>query len=472
MLRVLVIGAGPAGLAAAGAALDAGARAIIVDAADESGGQYWRHLPSTRAGADEARLHHGWSTYRTLHARVADDPACELVLNAQVWSVEPDTDSPCGRVVHVSIGTVDGRGARMRTIAPDAIVIATGAHDRTLPFPGWELPGVFTGGAAQALAKSERIAVGERVYVGGAGPFLLPVATSIAQAGACVVGVSEANRVPRLLRGWSPRPWQLLGAGSKAREFVGYARAFVRHRIPYRVGTAVIAAHGDDRVEAVTIADLDADWRPVVGTERRVEVDAVCVTHDFTPRIEIALAAGCVLDAEHFVVTDEHQQTSVAGVYAAGEITGIGGVDLAIAEGAVAGACAAGAEAAADALRRRRVFTGFAARIAAAHGIRPGWHSWMHDDTVVCRCEEVTYGALCRGRASEPGLRSYKLTTRAGLGICQGRMCGRTVEGIRGSRALSGDGARIDRRPIVTPQRMGDLATLGIHDPDAPCDRP
>lgn len=465
MTSVLIVGAGPAGLAAAVAALDGGADVTLLDASDATGGQYWRHLPPERAGQDESRLHHGWAAYRALHARVVDDPACTVVLSAQVWSVEPDAAAGCGRVFHAAVGAVDASGARMRSFAPDAVVIATGAHDRTLPFPGWQLPGVFTGGAAQALAKGERIAVGRRVYVGGAGPFLLPVATSLAATGARVVGVAEASRVPRLLRGWATRPWQLLQARSKAGELAGYVGDFVRHRIPYRTGTAVVAAHGADRVASITIACLDADWRPVPGTERMLEVDAVCITHDFTPRLEVALAAGCDLDAGRFVVVDDRQRTSVEGVFAAGELTGIGGVDLALAEGAIAGACAAGGAATADAVRRRRLHAGFAARIAAAHGIRPGWRSWLDDATVVCRCEEATYGSLRRGIASSPGLRSLKLTTRASLGICQGRVCGRTVEELLGAPPSASDGATSDRRPIVAPQRLGDLATLHPDDP-------
>lgn len=460
MTEILVVGAGPAGLSAAVAALDAGARVTVLDASDETGGQYWRHLPPSRSGRDEGRLHHGWGAYLALHDRVGTDPACALILGAQVWSVEPDPSARCGRAFQVSVGPVDRGGAEMRRFAPDAVVLATGAHDRTLPFPGWDLPGVFTGGAAQALAKGERVAVGRRVLVGGAGPFLLPVAQSVAETGARVVEVVEASRARRLLRGWAPRPWQLIGARSKAAELVSYARAFVRHRIPYRTGAAVIAAHGTERVEAVTLVRLDAQWAPLPGTERRVEVDAVCVTHDFTPRLEVALATGCALDDRRFVVTDDRQQTTIPGIYAAGEVTGIGGVDLAMAEGEIAGASAAGVAPDPAAERRRSVFTGFAARIVAAHGIRPGWRQWMSDDTVLCRCEEVTYAALCRSAESAPGLRSLKLTTRASLGICQGRICGRTVEDVLGGPSAPADGARVDRRPIVTPQRLGDLARL------------
>ncbi|WP_165368236.1 FAD-dependent oxidoreductase, partial [Phytoactinopolyspora endophytica] len=337
------------------------------------------------------------------------------------------------------------------------IVLATGAHDRTLPFPGWDLPGVFTAGAAQALAKGERVAVGERVVVAGAGPFLLPVATSLAQTGSTVVGVFEASRPRTLASGWLARPWRLARAAKKGAELAGYLSQQVRHRIPYRTGKAVVQAHGTDRVIAVTIAKLDREWRPIPGTEERVPADAVCVSHEFTPRLELAVAVGCALDGDGFVAVDTEQRTSRPAVYAAGEITGIGGVELALAEGAVAGRCAAGGSPGDAALRRsskaRTVYREFAQRIQAAHQVRPGWTTWLTDDTTVCRCEEVSCGALraVATATASSSLRSLKLSTRAGLGICQGRICGRTVEELLVRKAPTGelhDDARIDRRPI------------------------
>lgn len=473
MTQVLVIGAGPAGLAAATAAAAQGAEVTLLDSSDETGGQYWRHLPVVRSGLREASLHHGWPRYLALRAELENSDDVTLLLGAQVWSLEPNADSMCGFVVHVSVGPTDAAETKSLRLTPDAIVLATGAHDRTLPFPGWELPGVFTGGAAQALAKGERVRIGQRVVVAGAGPFLLPVASSIAETGARVVGVFEASRPVSLLSGWGNRPWGLLGARSKVGELIGYARTFLKRRVGYHLGTAVIAAQGTDRVQSVTIARVTRDWVPIPGTERTIMADAVCVSHGFTPRLELAVAAGCALDSSRFVTVDERQRTSVPHVFAAGEITSIGGVDLALAEGAIAGHCAAGGDVRAASIAKsvaaRRTFTDFAGRIEAAHGIRPGWHRWMHDDTVVCRCEEVEYGTICRVAAGtrSVGLRSLKLSTRAGLGICQGRICGRTVEGILAAAAPGGaliDSSTTDRRPIVSPQRLSDLARLSPAD--------
>jgi NAD(P)H-nitrite reductase large subunit len=237
----------------------------------------------------------------------------------------------------------------------------------------------------------------------------------------------------------------------------------------------VVAAHGIDRVTSVTTAAVDTAWAPIAGTERTVDVDAVCVSHGFTPRLELAIAAGCSLTPDRFVMTGPDQQTSVLGLFAAGEITGIGGVDLAMAEGRIAGWAAAGGPPAdktmRNARRRRTTYRAFAARLAAAHGIRPGWSSWLDTHTVVCRCEEVSFGRLCAAvdATSTTSLRSLKLSSRAALGICQGRVCGRSVEEILAARVAGGslrDEVIADQRPIAAPIRIGDLASR--QDPQPP----
>lgn len=236
----------------------------------------------------------------------------------------------------------------------------------------------------------------------------------------------------------------------------------------------MIAAHGSDQVEEVTVASLWADWSPVPGTERRVAVDAVCVGHGFVPRLELPIAAGCGIGPERIVGVDDAQRTMVPGVFAAGEVTGIGGADLAVAEGLVAGWAAAGGRHDDPLLRRaariRARHRAFAARMHSAHPIGAGWTAWLTHDTLVCRCEEVTAAeidtACARTGAGEPrGLRSIKLTTRAGLGPCQGRMCGTALTELvrrRAQHAVSS--APVDRRPIAAPIRLGELAGL-----DAPC---
>jgi NADPH-dependent 2,4-dienoyl-CoA reductase/sulfur reductase-like enzyme len=426
---VLVVGAGPAGLAAAAAARRAGALVTLLDAADQAGGQYHRrpHDTYATAGPDAD----GWWP------------------ETAVWSLERhDEDRPPR--VHVLRGPADGTGRTRHTFEPDALVLATGAHDRVLPFPGWQLPGVFTAGAAQALVKGERVTVGDRPLVAGSGPFLLPVAAALLHAGAHVRAVLEANPARTLLRGWAARPWERAARTGKAAELTAYAALLVRRRVPYRTGRAVVEARGDGRVEEVVIARLRADWSVVPGTERTLDVDALCVTHGFSPQLELPVAAGCAL-RDGFVAVDGDQATSRPGVYAAGEVTGIAGAPAARAEGAVAGCAAAGGTPGAAATARRDRARAFAVRLAAAHPVGAAWPGWLRADTVVCRCEETTYGTLRRAAEQDISAQALRLATRAGLGPCQGRICGPAVADLTG---------RTDphHRPIAQPIRLGELA--------------
>ncbi|HEX2144064.1 MAG TPA: FAD-dependent oxidoreductase, partial [Glycomyces sp.] len=309
---------------------------------------------------------------------------------------------------------------------------------------------------AQALAKGQGAAIGDRVIVGGTGPFLLPVAVSLVDAGARVVEVAEANAA---VTGWLGNPSGALAGWSKTGELARYAGRLARHRVPYRSRTAVVEAHGSEGVESVTVARLDSLWNPVVGSERRIEVDSVAVGFGFTPQLELALAARCRV-AEGFVVVDAAQGTTAPGVFAAGELTGIGGADLAEAEGAVAGSAAAKYVGAAvepplRAMARVRSGRRFAAALAAAYPVRPGWQYWLRDDTIVCRCEEVTSRALFRAidERDVAGVRSLKLVSGAGLGLCQGRVCGRSVAELAGI-----DAAGFAKRPIASPVRLSELA--------------
>lgn len=456
---VIIIGAGPAGLAAADAALDRGAAVILLDSAARLGGQFWRH-PADRSRTDPD-LQHGWKSFLTLADRITSDRAATVITGAQVWAIDHDHQRPR---VQVAIGDVDGPDREMRAITGDALIIATGAHDRTLPFPGWDLPGVFTGGAAQTMAKAEGIPVARRVVVAGSGPFLLPVAASLTAVGARVLAVYEASSARTAAAAWLRQaPW----LAAKSAELAGYVSRLARARIPYLTGRAVTRAHGHDALSGVTVSRVDQDWQPLPGTAEYLKADAVCVSHGFTPRLELAIAAGCAISPNRFVIIDDAQQTSVTGVYAAGETTGIGGSDVAQVEGRIAGHSAAGGSLTdrelRPAVRRRRTLRHLVAAVRDAHRIGSSWTSWLTDDTVICRCEEVSYGSLrsVLNATQSHGLRPARLTTRAGLGPCQGRSCGRTVEEL-----MAGvddhprtDDVIIDRRPIAAPIRFAELAT-------------
>jgi D-hydroxyproline dehydrogenase subunit alpha len=428
-MRVVVIGGGPAGLAAADAAAGAGAEVVLVDSEPTLGGQYHR--------GTEQRV----------------DPRVRHLPDSTVWAAE-------GLRLHVRTGPADSPHRTGRVFDADTVVLATGAHDRVVPFPGWDLPGVYTAGAAQALAKGQGVAIGRRVVVSGTGPFVLPVAASLLRVGSEVT-VLEANGVT----GWARHPRAALANAGKLAELAGYAPLLRR----VRTRSAVVAAHGEDHVTSVTVARLRPDWS--VRTSTRIAVDAVCVGHGFTPRLELAVALGCGL-VDGFVRVDAVGATSVPGVYAAGEVTGIGGADLAAAEGTVAGAAAARAPEppteALHAVRRGRLF---AAALAAAHPVPPGRHGWLTPDTLICRCEEVSArdldAALDLGAADG---RTLKLACRAGLGLCQGRMCGREVADLAAARLGHPlpDADAFHRRPFATPLRLGELADTPLRPEEDP----
>jgi NADPH-dependent 2,4-dienoyl-CoA reductase/sulfur reductase-like enzyme len=443
---VAVIGAGPAGLAAAVAAADAGLNVALVDAAPRPGGQYYRH----RHG-DTGELHHEWGTFVRLRERI--DRVAYLP-GHRVWHVEP------GFTVHAVAGDRDEQPV---SIPARALVIATGAHDRPLPFPGWELPGVLTAGGAQTLLKGSHVVAGRRIVVAGTGPFLLPVAAGLAAAGATVAGVFEANRPYGFARALARHP-------DKAAEGAGYAAALVRHRIPYRLGRAVVEAHGDRAVEAVTVARLDRAWRPVA--EQTVDCDTVAVGFGFTAQLELPVQLSCATrvadDGGLVVAVDVAQRTSVPGVYAAGETTGVGGAQLSLVEGELAGLAVA-AQAPARVRRllaKRRRLRSFAAAMHAVYPVRPDWVTWQRADTLVCRCEEVPYAGLVEAvdlGATDP--RTVKLFSRAGMGWCQGRICGYATAaltaGVTGRQPTADDLLRLAGRPIAQPIRLGTLATEG-----------
>ena len=467
MTLVAVIGAGPAGLAAAAAALESDAHVVIVDLNDSPGGQYHRQLPEAYRAANPERIQHDWARFQRLRDTILTHPNARWMANTIVFNLEARPDA--APRLHVVSGPIDGTSRQRGVIEPDAVVLATGAHDRVVPFPGWTLPGVFTAGAAQTLARTERVAVGRRVVVSGTGPFLLPVAQSLTDVGSEVVAVLEANPMSTLLRGWLPHPERLVAQRHKLLDLGHYAWHHARHRIPYRTGPAVIAARGGDTVQVAVTARLDADWMPIPGTEKEIAVDAICVGHGFTPALELAQAAGCQMatdPAGTFVAVDDTGRTTAAQVFAAGEITGIGGADCADVEGRVAGQAAAGASTIpAPLMHGRRAARKFVTRLATAHPLGAGWHSWLDDDTVVCRCESTTFGQLRRAQKAETSLRATRLGTRAGLGPCQGRFCGPNVDALCGKftqhdrTCTEGTpAATAHNRPIAHPVRLGELA--------------
>jgi NADPH-dependent 2,4-dienoyl-CoA reductase/sulfur reductase-like enzyme len=454
-----VVGAGPAGLAAAAAAAECGASVVLIDAAAAPGGQYWRTGPAVPART-AAKLQHGRSALARLQHRVGVTGAVPLPRH-HVQTISRGEDAWLLRCAVAADPRTADAG---RTVRARRMILATGGYDRQLPFPGWDLPGVMTAGGAQALLKGAGVVPGRSVVVAGTGPFLLPVAAGLVALGARVPLVAEANSPARFAR----HPRALAGAPSKLAEAASYATRFAAGRVRYRTRHAVVRALGRDRVEAVEVARLDRGGMPIAGSGRVVPCDVLAVGWGFTPQLDLHLQVGCDVsmagDGSLIVEVDDRQRTSVDEVWAAGESTGIGGADLARVEGEIAGRTAAGSPASAALGRRRAALRRFAEAMHAVHPVPRFLLETLPDDVLVCRCEEVTAGTV-RGAITTWGAtdaRSVKLFTRTGMGWCQGRVCG---FGTAGLTALScrrdveaSDLRTFADRPLAAPTGLGFLA--------------
>jgi D-hydroxyproline dehydrogenase subunit alpha len=540
---VIVVGAGPAGVAAAVSAAEAGRSVILLDDAQRAGGQVWRRPPgralpaaarrwlgrlersgvqhiagatvvdagTTSAGAAEVATCRGGtvtegtgSSGAVLSALVAgvvgpgqaSDAAASVAGSGDVHQQLPrqeqtkivdkvqasgsDEDraapvratdaggdraasraQPAGaggnRAVHWVLAERRSGGALL--VRAPALVIATGARERFLPFPGWTLPGVVGVGGVQALLAGGMPVAGRRAVVAGSGPLLLPAAAALARAGARVVEVVE-QADGRAVRGFARSLWR-----TPARLVLAAAYRAAFAGAPYRTGSWVVRAEADvaDPVAGAAlaaVAALAADAPVGAGValtsvtltdgrhSRTVACDLLCTGYGLVPATELAQLLGCAVAASG-VIVDDAQRTSVPGVWCAGEPTGVAGVDAALVEGKIAGLDAAlsagriagpgaarlesesaNARAALPArlLRARARQHAFARAMDAAFELRPELRARVAADTVVCRCEDVRWDAV---RACA-GARDAKLAVRAGMGPCQARVCGPALEYLLG----------------------------------------
>ncbi|TGA84049.1 NAD(P)/FAD-dependent oxidoreductase [Streptomyces sp. MZ04] len=464
-MTLAVIGAGPAGLAAAIAAADRGIRVRLVDSAAQPGGQFYRQPPEALGARRPEALHHQWRTWRRLRdalARHVEAGRIAHLTEHHVWFAERQLGPSSGFTVHALLGPEQEEAA---TVRADAVLLATGGYEKVLPFPGWTLPGVVTAGGAQAMLKGGLVLPGRTAVVAGTGPLLMPVAVSLADAGADVAALVESAGPKDFAR----HAATLAAHPAKLAEGAGYAAELLRHHVELLPHHTVVEAHGKDRLDAVTVAALDPEGRVRAGTERRIPCDTLAVGHGMLPHTDLAEALGCRIVGPG-VAVDAEQRTDVPGVWAAGETTGIGGAALSLAEGHIAGRSAAArlrgrepdprwwAAAAKSRTRARQ----FAATVDAVYAPPAHWAELLRDDTLVCRCEEVPASAV-REAVDELGAtdaRSVKLLTRAGMGWCQGRMCAAAVAGLTGCEERSA------RRPFARPVPLGVLARAGEDEPD------
>jgi bacterioferritin-associated ferredoxin len=322
----------------------------------------------------------------------------------------------------------------------------------------------MTAGAAQALWKQQRILAGRRILLAGTGPLQIVLAADLVSAGAEVVAVLEGARsVARAVR----HAGALWGQGERVREGLSSGRILARAGVPVRFGWGLVAAHGTAQLESVTVARLDARWHHLPGTEETVACDTLCVGYGFIPSNALSRLLGATQDwrpdlGGEVPRRDAHLQTSVPGVYAVGDGAGVGGGPLAMLEGEIAGAAAA-AETRRDADPVARTLRRLAPALARERRFQrlyaalftpgPGLYAWSRDETILCRCEEVTRADVRRAVSlGADSADDVKAVVRCGMGDCQGRMCGQLVaQCIAGEtgRAVPDIGMFRPRPPIV-----------------------
>jgi NADPH-dependent 2,4-dienoyl-CoA reductase/sulfur reductase-like enzyme len=405
---LVIVGAGPAGLAAARAAASSGMAIALVDDNPRAGGQVWRQGP-------------GAATSVELREMLADLRALPNVTFYNGTSVSMWAGA---RELMLESSTSGGL-----SITFERLIIAAGARERLLPFDGWTLPGVTGAGALQALIKGGMPVRGERMVLAGSGPLLIAALATARTAGARVVAVVEQAPWHAILRfglslGLTP---------SKAWQAVRLTHGFAGTH--YWAGSAVMQALGDGRVEAAVVRRGE---RAVT-----LECDRIACGYGLVPNVTLARMAGCAL-AQGAIDVDDAQRTSVQGIWAAGECTGIGGMELARAEGEIAGLTAAGLPVPAPLMRERARWRRFAQRVARRFELGPRALAAPGAETIVCRCEDVTFGDI----SAHKTWRDAKLHTRCAMGPCQGRICGAAVQAYFGWDAVT-------ERPPLVPTRIG-----------------
>lgn len=452
-----------AGLAAADLLARHGLQVLVVDENGHTGGQLLRrmpHAPARTQGFEPSLMKRRGSR---LLARVRARRDITIMQRSQVVGIFSEN--------HLLIEDDSGRMAEMQ--AP-FIICATGARERLLPFKGWTLPGVMATGAAQILIKGSGVLPGAELLIAGSGPLPLVLTSQI---------LSHKSRVRAILDQSARRDkagiWLLAHQWPRLLEGAWHLSRILAARTPLRHNTRVIEARGRGRLEAVVAAQFDARGRIVPGSELIYRADALAIGGGFVPNIELLQQAGCTT---HFdpdkggwaAAVDEQMITSVETIYAAGETTGIAGAEKSYLEGQIAawsilhrlGLAAhrefAATQARLSRQRQRQLRYGrFLNRLCR---VPPRYYDFLADDTVICRCEEVTLGTIRHALADGfSTMGALKKATRCGMGNCQGRICGPLLHDI-----LAATGRKFDAqigplsiRSPVKPVRLGALAATG-----------
>ena len=428
---LVVIGGGPAGIAAAATAAKHGLSVALIDERPTLGGQIYK------------RVGPGFKVKSAKEVGKDYFLGEELINELENSSVELFLETLVGTIENSAVVIVRN-GESAEKLNYKKLLISPGAYDRPVAFPGWTLPGVITAGAAQSLVKTQRVNPGSRIFFAGSGPLALAFPAQLSGYGANIVGIIEAAPRPGIFKALRIL-LAVIGNLDLMRDAAKYQFPLISNRIPMTYRRIIVSANGKDRVESVTHAKVDKNWRVIPGTEKTVEVDALCVGYGFFPSVELFRLLGCELAYEEsrggaVVKLDNWGATSVANVFGAGDGTGISGSYVAIARGRLAALKIAAelgkiSETSLTALAtgfqktfKRR--TKFQSAINNAYEIKSGIYALADNKTVICRCESVTLENILPVLESTVDPSVVKAYTRCGMGLCQGRNCQRQISAL------------------------------------------
>jgi len=427
--ELAVIGAGPAGMEAAITASQSGVNTVVIDSFLQPGGQYFMQTPKGYKPLGQTE------TEKTGKELVQHFTDCKLTIfkSTLIWGIFKEENEEDWLVA--LYGDSDPKFIRSKNI-----VLATGAYDTPVAFPGWTLPGVITCGAALILLKSHRIAPGTRAIVTGTGPLILSVSAHLLEAGVEVLAICESNHI--FVKGIGHAP-TMLSHLHRLKEGAKYMNVILRNKAPYKTGWSINYAQGKDHVEKATISKVDKKGKPIAGTQIEHQIDLVVSGYSLTPNTGLARMIGCEMDYQAekggWVPTrNEKMQSSIPGIFIVGDGAGIGGAENAGIEGQIAGneiALKTGHISLQIAQTRYKdLQPGLhnQRRFGKLYGDlftpQPGLNSLPNDETILCRCEEVSLGEI--KKAVNMGARTIgevKMITRSGMGNCQGRMCEHSI---------------------------------------------
>lgn len=455
---IIIIGAGPAGMSAAIVLREQGLSVLVVDEQPAPGGQIWRAVERVASTSTGKLL---GNEYRTGQAVVEQFHACgaQYQANTQVWQIEAGW--------HVYM-TCDGK---VELVQAQRVLLAMGAQERPAPFEGWTLPGVLTVGAAQILLKTSNQVPTDPVWVVGSGLLTLLYMAQLLRAGGAVAGWLDTSPKGSWRNAFSYIS-SVFSRWHDVHKGLSWLRELRRAGVKRFRGVASFRTLGDGRVQAL-------EYTLENGLTKRVDASVILVHEGLVPSVHMTRALGCEhvwndAQASWMPALDDWGQTSVPGIYVAGDGASIGGADAACTHGQIV---ALGIAMHAGKLPREQADVNAKSarqRLHAQLQLRPMLDKMYPpyeqifnpaDDTIVCRCEELTAGDIRRAaKLGQPGPNQIKAFTRAGMGPCQGRQCGYTIANIlareQGCTAAEVGVQRV--RPPIKPLTLGQLASFDI----------